>query len=96
MLLKKEGLTGLEMGLGAILYNQDGQVLCWFGVVLPHSLAERLLQEISRFLNELESLAVLLLFLLGRDFFRGRHAMCYLDNEAARITLLKLSSDSEA
>ena len=84
------------MGLGAILYNQDGQILCWFGVVLPHSLAERLLQRKSKFINELESLAVLLLFLLGQDFFRGKHATCYLDNEGARITLLKLSSDSEA
>ena len=46
--------------------------------------------------GDLESIAVLLLFILARDFVQGRHVMCYLDNEAARITLLKLTSASEA
>ncbi|CAE7233631.1 unnamed protein product [Symbiodinium natans] len=53
----------------------------------------------SKVINELErleSIAVLLLFILAREFLRGKHVMCYLDNEAARITLLKLTSDSEA
>ncbi|CAE7493853.1 unnamed protein product [Symbiodinium natans] len=92
----QEGLQGLEMGLGAILFNQEGHILCWFGIVLPHDLAEKLLQGKSKVINELESIAVLLLFILAREFLRGKHVMCYLDNEAARITLLKLTSDSEA
>ena len=92
----QEGLQGLEMGLGAVLFNQEGQILCWFGIVLPHDLAEKLMQGKSKVINELESIAVLLLFILAREFLRGKHVMCYLDNEAARITLLKLTSDSEA
>ncbi|CAE7042071.1 unnamed protein product [Symbiodinium natans] len=92
----QEGLQGLEMGLGAVLFNQEGHILCWFGIVLPHDLAEKLLQGKSKVINELESIAVLLLFILAREFLRGKHVMCYLDNEAARITLLKLTSDSEA
>ena len=92
----QEGLQGLDMGLGAVLFNQEGHILCWFGIVLPHDLAEKLLQGKSKVINELESIAVLLLFILAREFLRGKHVMCYLDNEAARITLLKLTSDSEA
>ena len=82
----QEGEAGLNMGLGAVLYNQQGSVLAWFGIALPRK---------QKIINELESLAVVLSFVLCKALISGRHVMCYLDNEAARVTLLKMTSESD-
>ena len=91
----QEGEAGLRMGLGAVLFNQQGNILAWFGISLPQEPAEVLVAGKQKVINELESLAVLLSFVLCEAFIKERHIMCYLDNEAARITLLKMTSDSE-
>ena len=46
-----------------------------------------LLREKTQLINELESLAVSLSFIVARDLLRERHVMCCLDNDAARETL---------
>ena len=91
----QEGEAGLRMGLGAVLFNQQGNILAWFGISLPQEPAEVLVAGKQKVINELESLAVLLSFVLCEAFIKERHIMCYLDNEAARVTLLKMTSDSE-
>ena len=91
----QEGEAGLNMGLGAVLYNQQGSVLAWFGIALPQETAKVLLSGKQKIINELESLAVVLSFVLCEALILGRHVMCYLDNEAARVTLLKMTSESD-
>ena len=91
----QEGEAGLNMGLGAVLYNQQGSVLAWFGIALPQETAKVLLSGKQKVINELESLAVVLSFVLCEALILGRHVMCYLDNEAARVTLLKMTSESD-
>ena len=90
------GEAGLRMGLGAVLCNQHGSIVAWFGIALPQEIAEVLISEKQKVINELESLAVVLSFVLCEALIAERHVMCYLDNEAARVTLLKMTSESDA
>ena len=57
------------MGLASIVCNQASDVLCWFGLVLAHNMAVSLLGHRAKVINELESLAVLLNFLVAFFFF---------------------------
>ena len=92
----QEGVGGQDMGLGAVLLNQEGRVLAWFGVLLPSPLAVALTSNKQKVINELESLTVLLSFALCKPLLQERHVMSYIDNEAARVTLLRMSSESQA
>ena len=84
----QEGVGGQDMGLGAVLLNQEGCILAWFGVLLPPSFAVALTSNKQKVINELESLTVLLSFALCKPLLQERHVMSYIDNEAARVTLL--------
>ena len=92
----QEGARGQQMGLGAVLLNQEGRILAWFGVLLPEHLATALTSGKTKVINELESLTVLLSFTLCKHLLQERHVMSYIDNEAARVTLLRMSSESQA
>ena len=92
----QEGVGGQDMGLGAVLLNQEGCVLAWFGVLLPPPFALALTSNKQKVINELESLTVLLSFALCKPLLQERHVMSYIDNEAARVTLLRMSSESQA
>ncbi|CAE7270489.1 unnamed protein product [Symbiodinium sp. CCMP2592] len=92
----QEGVRGQEMGLGSVLMNQEGHILAWFGVLLPLSLAETLMSNKQKVINELESLVVLLSYALCKPLLQERQVMSYIDNEAARVTLLRMSSESQA
>ena len=92
----QEGVGGQDMGLGAVLLNQEGCVLAWFGVLLPPRFAVALTSNKQKVINELESLTVLLSFALCKPLLQERHVMSYIDNEAARVTLLRMSSESQA
>ena len=94
----QEGRWGLAMGLGlgCACYNEAGQLLAWFGIEIPAEQAEIMIQGKQKVINELESLAVAVSFSLLRRRIHGKRVMFYLDSEAARITLLRMKSDSHA
>ena len=82
------------MGLGAVVQDHEGTILGWFGLLLPRDVAEDVLREGKKCINELESLTVALTVRLCAAILLQRHVVFYLDNEAARVTLLRMQSEN--
>ncbi|CAE7610463.1 unnamed protein product [Symbiodinium natans] len=90
----QEGVDNLDMGLGAVVQDHEGTILGWFGLLLPRDVAEDILREGKKCINELESLTVALTVRLCAAILLQRHVVFYLDNEAARVTLLRMQSEN--
>ena len=90
----QEGSQGLDMGLGCVSYDDQGRLLSWFGTKIDRNQAAMLTQGKQKVINE--SPAVALSFPLLRQHIAGRHVVFYLDTEAARVTLLRMRSESPA
>ena len=90
----QEGVDNLDMGLGAVVQDHEGTILGWFGLVLPRDVAEDVLRDGKKCINELESLTVALTVRLCAAILLQRHVVFYLDNEAARVTLLRMQSEN--
>ena len=79
----QEGADNLDMGLGAVVQDQEGTTLGWFGLMLPRDVAEDILRDGSKCINELESLTVALCVRLCATVLLQRHVVFYLDNDTA-------------
>ncbi|CAE7243947.1 unnamed protein product [Symbiodinium natans] len=90
----QEGVDNLDMGLGAVVQDHEGTILGWFGLMLPRDVAEDVLRDGNKCINELESLTVALTVRLCAAILLQRHVVFYLDNEAARVALLRMQSEN--
>ena len=82
-------------GLGAVLLDDCGSVIEWFGFLSPlASLSSLLVQDRETIIGELETMAVVLSMLLWGRFTASSRLMIYIDNEGARFSLIKGYSTS--
>eukprot|EP00435_Cladocopium_sp_Y103_P047544 s3100_g14.t1 len=77
-------------GLGAVLLDQGGHVVRWFGCAAPRDLCESFMaEEQEQAIGELEALAVLVALRIWKPFFESKHLIVFLDNEGSRYLILK-------
>ena len=77
-------------GLGGVLLDATGRVLSWFGYELDEAFCSSVMVEgQEQVIGELETLAVLAGFKLWHSYFSSMHVVSFIDNEAARICILK-------
>eukprot|EP00435_Cladocopium_sp_Y103_P044841 s227_g12.t1 len=76
--------------LGAVLIDQSGRVLKWFGCAAPKPLCDSFMAENQeQAIGELGALAVLVAYRLWAPCFQSKHVICFLDNEGSRYLILK-------
>ena len=77
-------------GLGGVLLDATGRVLSWFGYELDEAFCSSVMVEgQEQVIGELETQAVLAGFKLWHSYFSSMHVVSFIDNEAARICILK-------
>ena len=77
-------------GIGGVLIGTSGDVLAWFGKELGETFCTSVMVDgQEQVIGELETLAVLVGFHLWRERFSAMHLVSFIDNEAARICILK-------
>ena len=73
-------------GLGAVLFNDKGKVISWFGQSLGRSECASLnVSNKDQIITELEALAILAILRHWRDLLVQRHLLVFVDNEGARV-----------
>ena len=88
----------LERGsgsVGAILYNEVGCAVGAFGSAVPQTLLNRLLAYSKNPIYELELLPVMLSFRAWGHLLRQGQVVSYVDNEAAKSSLIGSSGATE-
>lgn len=81
--------------VGAILYNNVGCAVGAFGSTVPQTLLNRLLAYSKNPIYELELLPVLLSFRAWGHLLRQGQVVSYVDNEAAKSSLIRSSGATE-
>ena len=77
-------------GLGAVLYDDAGRVVAWFGHGLSTEDCSGLnINDSDQIITELEALGVLASLRLWRSRLKGRHVLAFVDNEGARGAILR-------
>ncbi|CAE7203386.1 ubiad1 [Symbiodinium sp. CCMP2592] len=84
-------------GLGGVLISPLGSVVSWFGLPLSESDIRPLIPvDAITGIGELETVAVVVAFMLWSQHLASSDCMAYLDNEGARFALIKGYSASWA
>ncbi|CAE6963869.1 unnamed protein product [Symbiodinium sp. CCMP2592] len=84
-------------GLGGVLISPSGSVASWFGLPLCEGDIRPLLPvDASTGIGELETVAVVVAFMLWSQRLSSAECIAYLDNEEARFALIKGYSASWA
>ena len=82
-------------GLGAVLFDDTGDLVQWFGFLMPVSgLSSLLKEDRETVIGELETLAVVLSMLIWGRATASSRMMIYSDNEGSRFSLIKGYSKS--
>ena len=90
-----EGTSAKDGVVGGVLYNHQGTPLIFFSEQVPSLLLDQFLGEAENPIYLIELLAVYLAMVLWGDRFRGRFVVYYIDNEAARMALIKAYSSTK-
>ena len=84
-------------GLGAVLFDDGGNLVEWFGFLSPlTSLSSLLVDDRETVIGELETIAVVLAMLIWGTITASSRLMIFIDNEGARYSLIKGYSKSQA
>ena len=84
-------------GLGAVLISGSGHVVAWFGLSLDISDIELFLRDGQETaIGELETLAVAAALFVWHQRLRSNQLVVYIDNEGAKVALIKGYSSSLA
>ena len=78
--------------VGGVLVDESGRYVSFFGEEVPASVMDFLLSSSKNPIYELEILPALLALLLWNDCLEGCQVCWYLDNDAARATLIRGSA----
>ena len=90
-----EGTSAKDGVVGGVLYDHEGIPLIFFSEQVPSLLLDQFLGEAENPIYLIELLAVYLAMVLWGDRFRGRFVVYYIDNEAARMALIKAYSSTK-
>ena len=90
-----EGTSAKDGVVGGVLYDHQGTPLIFFSEQVPSLLLDQFLGEAENPIYLIELLAVYLAMVLWGDRFRGRFVVYYIDNEAARMALIKAYSSTK-
>ena len=90
-----EGTSAKDGVVGGVLYDHEGIPLIFFSDQVPSLLLDQFLGEAENPIYLIELLAVYLAMVLWGDRFRGRFVVYYIDNEAARMALIKAYSSTK-
>ena len=81
--------------IGGVLIHPCGGIVSCFGEALPEELTQQFLAESKQPIYELEFLPVLVSLVLWGATMASAHAVCYLDNDAARSSLIRAPGATE-
>ena len=89
-----EGESQKQGSVGGVLVAPSGKIISYFGGVVPQSLMDALGYSKNP-IYELELFPALAALWLWGDTVKGRQTVFYLDNDAARFSLIKASSSTQ-
>ena len=75
--------------IGGLIVHPQGKVVGFFGEELPKTLTDQFTSESNHPIYELELFPVLISLALWSQHIGGAHVVCYLDNDAARSSLIR-------
>ena len=81
--------------IGGVLVSPHGSVVSYFGEALPPELTKHFVEKSKHPIYELELLPVLISLVLWGPMMKSSHAVCYLDNDAARSSLIRASGATD-
>ncbi len=81
--------------IGGVLIHPCGGIVACLGEPLPEELTDQFVAESRHPIYELELFPVLISVVLWGASMASSHAVCYLDNDAARSSLIRAAGASE-
>ena len=81
--------------IGGVLVSPHGSIVSYFGEALPTELTKHFVEKYKHPIYELELLPVLISLVLWGPMMKSSHAVCYLDNDAARSSLIRASGATD-